>query len=1019
MRVIAALALAGLRHRPLRWVTLAIGIAVASVLPLVAGGLRLTAENAAVQAAVDQIAEPQRTVLAVSSQTLLPADQRVEDAAIRQRFSDLHLSTTQRLMMYRQLSLAGTTFSLGGADGIAQEVRLTSGRLPTSCAPTRCEVVLTATGAADAAATSVRSITPAARQLGLVVTGTAELLDNRLVGSGLIDDELPLLLGGSADQMAALAPLTLFGRATAWVSSLTGTAIAQTGLNAFRLGLAALADQLNVEVGALAITWPEDAVVAAAGRASTSAARFTILGAGAAALQLGFCLAAAVGMRRRQQLVVGLLTRRGASRNQLALSPLLQITAVVAAGLVVGAAVGMAVVAWLAGDIPGGRLGTAWIALTGASTTLAWLGVGAVLLTVAVTLWPPHAETATRVAVDCLLVASVGLAVLVLTGQGGRSGGTDPLTTSVTTLIAVAAGLVAARCWPLLVGLFRRLGGRAGLVWQIAVLGVQRRALAPAVAAGFLAAATCSVVFAGSYQATLRQSAADQAAYLVPLDARIAPSRDVATPLSALDPAALRSIDPGITIAPVVTSAVTVFGGTGRVAALPLTGVDPSVIAMMHNFGAVTGATAGAGQVAALLRVSPAGSSGPVPQIPAGTRSLRIAVTGLAGDIDVNLWVATPEGAEQRIVFKTLGGQLQANLPAGSPLRVVAVELTETSNSLVHRQHAIGEGNTDHALPTGDLVLGAVTADGTALGWNWAGWGSDTAGMRPEAGSPSARAFVHYQISDARVVLSPAFVRRQDLVPLPVAVDPVTAAAAQGGIVSVTISGLTMRARVVAVLDRMPTVGSRFLVADRTAVAALLDRSEPGTAVVTQVWIAAPASAIPTLAAALAVPPASTATVYLRAQIEQLLADDPVAARSSTLLELAGIVALLMAMSAVAMSVRVDRQDSAADHLAWEVDGLGPASIRRVMFLRVCAVIGLGVPLGAIAGAALTGAAVTLIGVGPSGTAVQPPLTVTLGAGWTAAIVGGTLVACLIASALAAASVFRERYPQLPELDLR
>ena len=47
-----------------------------------------------------------------------------------------------------------------------------------------------------------------------------------------------------------------------------------------------------------------------------------------------------------------------------------------------------------------------------------------------------------------------------------------------------------------------------------------------------------------------------------------------------------------------------------------------------------------------------------------------------------------------------------------------------------------------------------------------------------------------------------------------------TAAAAQGGVVTVTMSGLTVKATVVAVLARMPTFGPRFLVADRTAVAA-------------------------------------------------------------------------------------------------------------------------------------------------------------------------------------------------------
>ena len=1017
MRVIAALAIAGLRYRPLRWAMLAVGIAVAGVLPLVAGGLRLTAQNAAVQAAVDLIPGPQRTVLAVSSQTLAPSAQRIEDIAVRQRFSTIGLATTQRLMMYRQLSVAGSTFSLGGADDIGGEVHLTSGRLPTSCTPTRCEVLLTATGGTDPAVATVQTIGPAARQLGLVVTGTADLLDDRLVGSGLIDDEQPLLLGGSADEMAALAPLELFGRTTAWVSSLTGSAIAQAGMDTFRRGLSLLADDLNVSVGGFSVTWPEDAVVAAAGRATASAGRFTILGAGAAVLQLGFCLTAAAGMRRRQQLLVGLLTRRGATRSQLALSPIVQIAAVVTVGAVVGIGIGMLVVAGLSGDMPAGRFGTAAEALAGAWPTLAWLGIGAMALTVAVALWPRDAERTTRVALDCLLVAALGLVVLVLTGQTGGSVGTDPLTTGVTTLISVAAGLIAARCWPLLVSLFRRLSarGRIGLVWQIAIVGVQRRALVPAVAAGFLAAATCSVVFAGSYQATLRQSAVDQAAYLAPLDARIAPSRDVTLPLGVLDPVALHAIDLGITIRPIVTSTVTVFGGTSRAAGLPLTGIDPATLAGMNRFSSTTGSASDGAEVAATLTALRTTSTAPIPQIPAGTRSLRITATGFSRDVTTSLWTATAEGAEQRFDLVPSGPGLRAELPGGPALVVVGIEIAESDDHLVHRQHAVGEGNTDHALPTGDIAFTAATTDGSAIVWDWAGWGSDTASVSADAN----RALVHYQVGDSRLVLSPGFVPRADLDPLPVAADPVTAAGAQNGIVSVTVSGLTLRARVVAVLPRMPTIGSRFLLADRASVAAILDRSAPGTATVSQVWISAPASAMPALASALSTPPTSKATVYLRGQIKGLLAADPVATRSAVLLEMAGVIALLMAMTAMAMSVHVDQQDSAADHLAWEVDGLGPPAIRRVLFVRVCAVIGLGVPLGAFAGIALTGTAVALIGVGAGGTNVQPPLTISLGAGWTSIVIGVTVLACLAASAVAAATAFRERFPQLPELDLR
>ena len=69
---------------------------------------------------------------------------------------------------------------------------------------------------------------------------------------------------------------------------------------------------------------------------------------------------------------------------------------------------------------------------------------------------------------------------------------------------------------------------------------------------------------------------------------------------------------------------------------------------------------------------------------------------------------------------------------------------------------------------------------------------------------------------------------------------PGDAALAHDGGLTVSIGGITMPATVAAVLPRMPTAAARFLVADRDAVAALVDRVAPGTDPVTQVWIGAP-----------------------------------------------------------------------------------------------------------------------------------------------------------------------------------
>ena len=1049
MRVVLALAWAGLRHRPGRWVLLAVGVALGAVLPVVAGGLRATAESAAVAGAVDGLPADQRDLLAFDGANRNPAELAAVDAAVRAGWAGTGLPAPVRYLAFRPLAVAGSTFTLGATDtalaGPDTPVRLTGGRLPAGCTPRRCEVLLSSPAGLDTPA-SVPELTPAATELGLVLTGTAELLDDRLVGAGSVDGDRPLLLGGSVAGLARLSSLELFGRNVTWIGSLSGSTVTGTGVTQLSARVQTMTETLNTRFGGLTVRWPQDAAQDARDRARASAQRFTVLGAGAAVLQLGFAVVVATGLRRREQFVWRLLTRRGAGWIQLVAAPTLQVAVVVAAGVATGMAAGAG---WVAVGIAdgagaGARGAVVADAVARAAPTAVWFAVAAIGLTVAVALWPPGVERATRLVVDVVTVGAVAVTVLVLTDSASRnSGGAGALTTSVTTLIAVTAGLVAARCWPLVTALvgwagLGRLGGRAGrgqlagrdtgrrrsVVARLAVVGGRRRSLGPAVAVGFIAAATCSAVFAGAYRVTLTSSAGQQAAFQVPLDARITSSRDAATPLSVLDVPALQAAGAGVRVAPVVSSAVTVFGGTAAVAALPLTGLDPAVLPSMHDFAATTGATIGATELAARLgapafttgpgSAGPAGGVGPV--LPAGSNRVELAVSGLTDDVDVALWVADPVGTEQQILLRRFGSGLSGELPAGPVLRVTAVEITETSASLMHRQHTTGEGSTDLPLPTGALRFGAVRTDGRTLTWAWTGWGSDHLTVTPSA---PAGLRVAYQIGEDRTVFSPHFLPRAALPVLPVAADPITAGAARGGRLTLEANGLTVTAKIVAVLPRLPTVGPRFLLADRSAVAALLDRGAPGTAAVDQVWVAAPPAALPAVTTLLATGPPSTATVTLRTEIAATLAADPVATRSATLLTAAGLLALLLALVAVAASVQIDRRDAAPDHLSYEVDGLPPPALRRMLVDRAALIVALGVPVGALAGAALTSAAITLLQVGAGGRATTPPLVVDLGGRQTVLVLACTVLAALVVAAGAAAGQFRERHPALPEADQR
>ena len=1040
MRVVLALAWAGLRHRPGQWALLAFGVALGAVLPVVAGGLRSTAESAAVAAAVDGVPADQRALFAFDGAVREPAELSAVDRAVRAGWAGTGLEEPVRYLTFRPLAVAGSTFTLGATDstlaGPGAPVRLTSGRRPVSCTPRRCEVLLTSPPRLDPPA-SVSTLTPAATELGLVITGTAEFIDDRLIGAGSVEPTRPLLLGGSVAGLAQLDSLELFGRTVTWIGALSGPAVARIGAGQLSARVQGMTEAWNVRFGGLTSRWPQDVASAAQGRARTSAQRFTLLGAGAALLQLGFAVVAATGLRRRQRFVWRLLTRRGAGRVQLLVAPVLQIAVVVAVGVLAGIGVGAGwvalTVAGSAGSAGGDRGQVVADAVGQAVPTAAWFGVVATILIVAVALWPPGIERGTRLVVDVITVAAIAVTVLVLTDSAGRaSGGAGVLATSVTTLIAVTAGLVAARCWPLVTALAgpagpaRRGSDRAGgvgrtwgrrlVVARLAVLGGRRRSLGPAVAAGFIAAATCSVVFAGAYRATLASSAQQQAAFQVPLDVRVTSSREVAAPLSVLDLPALAAAAPGVVVAPVVSSAVTVLGGTAAVAALPLTGLDPAVLPRIHEFAATTGAQIGPAELAGRL-AAPAFTSGTAgPSLPTGPGRIQLDATGPTAGIDVGLWVTDPDGAEQQIPLRGNATGLTGELPAWPAIRVSAIEIAESSAEEMHRQHTTGEGSTDLPLPTGKLRLGAVRVDGRPLSWSWAGWGSDELTV---TSAPAGHLDIAYQIAENRTVLSPGFVARADLPALPVAADPATAAAARGGPITVTVNGLTVTARIAAVLPRLPTVGPRFLLADRAAVTTLLNRSAPGTATVDQIWVAAPGDALRPVTELLATGPPSTAAVTVRADIAAALATDPVATRSATLLTTAALLALLLALTAAATSVHIDRREAAPDHLSYEVDGLPPPRLRRMLVDRAVAVVVLGVPIGALAGVVLTTAAISLLQVGAGGRSTTPPLLVDLGGPWTILILTGTVLAALGAAIVAAAGQFRERFPALPDADQR
>jgi hypothetical protein len=1010
--VVPWLAMAQLRHRPGRWGLLALGIALTIAIPVISAGIAESVAAQTVRRTVSQLDPSDRSLLVTQEpqsvfRTGTPAQ---DDARVRAQLAQLTSKPVRRELVYRELTLAGSSFFLAGADDLKTAVRVVAGRLPTQCTPTRCEVVLVGPGDPQQFGRAVAS-------LGVVVVGRAVRTDPMLVSGRLGTGGLPLLVGDGADAMGALTSLQLFSRTVGWAADLDVEQVVRLGVPAYVQRGADVDAVLSRTVGGTTLFRPDDVLQAEDQRATLSARRFGLLGGCAAVLMLGFAVVAAVGLRREHELLLATLRRRGATNRQVRTLTGLETGTTCALGAVAGVAAGAIVAAVLATQAGLAVGATAASALGRAGIVVAALTVAAAVVATLVLVWPESQSRTIWHLLDLLALCCIG-AVILAADRGNAStadlaGGNDPLVVALPVLSAVTAGLIAARLWSPLGRLAERALPRRSVAGRIALLGSLRRPLRPLATTAFLTAAVASVVFAGTYRSTLLAGSADQAAYTVPLDATLQPSTEIISPATVVDSAALAARVPGAQVFGITRTGASVQTTTGTATSLEVVGLDPAAIAQMHRWSRTTGSGESAQAIANELRAAPRIG----PQLPGSARSLSLQVSGMTQNITVSLWLRDDSGREGAVALQPSTGRLQGTVPAlgDGPLRAVALVVEEQPDYATHRQHALGEGNTDQPVLAGTLTFGQVQVDGAAVPWDWSGWGTADGTAR----TSGERFALSYRLESSTAVATPAYVPDTDLPTLPIATDPVTAIAARDGALALQVGGQQVSARVVAVLPRLPTVDGSFVLTDRAALVDLLDRSNPGSGNPTELWVSVPSGSRQALADALSTDPYDRLTVTLRSGVEADLAADPVGRGSRILLVAVGALALAVAAASLVLLVVAERRDGTGEMFAWESDGVRPATLRRMLFLRTLAVVAVGLPLGLLAGYAVASIGARLIAVDAAGSTPQPPLQTTLGSAWTVLALAAGLGAGIAAVALVAASALRERLPVRPEVDLR
>src|SRR3954468_15689620 len=1023
--VLVSLLAARARRAGLRRLAGAGALGLGTALAVVSAAITAVTAEGALVAAVADLPPGERSV-AVATYGL-PDPQRVAglDALVRRRLPELGSGPVHRQLLYRELGdTHHNTVVLGAADDLPGVVRLVSGRLPASCTPTRCEVVLALP--ADAPAATRPPELDAA--LGVVVVGAVRRTDPLLLsGTFTPADGAPLLLGDGVEHVAAIGALNAFGRTIGWVAPLDLARIRAVGVDPWVDAATAMADDFaRTTNDALTVTAPGAVLRAQHQRAVTNAQRFTLLGATGSILLLGAAVVGGAALRRDHEAFSGALRRRGAAPRLLAGLLAGEVAGAAVAGLVVGVVVGgvaAGAVAVRAGLAPLPTAGSAVLAALPASVGLT---VAAALL-LALTIAVPAARDGAAVrgvehvveagALVCVAVAAV-LVARGGVGVGSDAGTADPLLLTLPVLVLVAGALALARLWLPVVRGGQRLVPRGAVAARLGLSAVTGRPLRPAATAALLTAAVATSVFAGAYRATLDRGAADQAAYAVPLAARLQTGLDLERPYDVAPPAALREVLPGVTSPPVLRATASRRVETSQGTPVPLVGVDPGVLPAMAHWDDTVGGGDPA-DLATRLRV------GAVPEgtpLPPGTE-LRIATPGATVTVAVTATVRADDGREQAIELRvarpgTAGAALVGDLtpldrtgaarPAPATGRhLVALTLRLPTDEETRRVHNLGEGNLDRATPSGRFTLGTVTAGGTPAGRPWQGWSGG--GLKASTGGD--RADVRYSLVEGAAILTGrAGGPGDDGDPVPVAVDPATAAAARNGLLDLTLDQTSVQAKVVAVLPRFPTVTGPFAVLDIAALTRLVDLTTPGTAEPVELWLAAPD---PTrLSTALAAAPFDRLVVQQRAPLEASLRADPIARGAAELLAWGAAVTLLAAAAALVLLVAAERHDDAAAEYAWEADGVAPGTLRAALWWRAAAVALPAVPAGILAGAALAALTARLVAVTATATAARPPLVAGAGVLPGSALALVVLLAALVAAAGLAALSLREPLPR-------
>jgi hypothetical protein len=953
---IAQLVLRRARTRPGRGLIVAAGIAIACALVAGLAGGSLAARDRALQRTVASLPAAQRAVRVGWSGTSPGPDFARLDRAARATLRPLG-GTPARSVAFRSLALHGGLVQIAAVDSLARVLRLTSGRLPRSCTPTRCEVV------------ALSGHLPArldATGIHLRVVGRGSLTSALPLGDVLAHEPgmpaTPVVVAAGVHALTSLPALSALFRGYSWAVALRPRSIHVWNTSAVLARIAQGQNDLQLDDSSFGVTAPVDQLVAAQGSGQAAARRILLVGGEAAALVLAFAVLAAAGLRRDVEAERRRLEHHGASRSQSALLALAESCLAAFLGTLAGLVAGVLAIAVIADQtgLPAVALARHALGSPLALALVAGCGLAAAGL-VAGRLLSAEADAASRARVGPLDVAAIASALAVVLAllrgpatadqlQQGRGAGI--LLLALPALVALSAGVALARLLGPLVRLAERAGRGASAAPRLALLALARGRARTSATAAFLAVSIGLAAFAAVYGATLSEGDRDQAAFQVPLDFTASQGTSLTRPLDAAPLARWRAVAPGAVALPVLRLPAAVVLRNGSFVSPDLIGLPATGLSALHAIGRA-GLDRSPAAIAA--RLAPGGGvSLRGLRLPPGARSLSLPATVTGTAVGITLTVSTPGGGIDLVGLHRDGPRYRGTLPAsaGGGL-LIGVQFDQPEGNAKADAHQAAEGVQAAASQTGTILLGSLQAGEQRVGSLRGFIGRGGAHVRVRAGG----LLVRYVLDGS----AQAYIRPRepfDSMPLPVLASPdVARSAGPGGVLALQVDGIDLRARVVATSSRFPTeAGAPFLVADERSLSAALAADSPADSLPSELWLGVPPVAAAHVAQVLRGPPFSALSISSRRAVERSLRDDPLARGLVLALAAGALLALLLSLAGLLLAVTSDLRDEQGMLADLEAQGLAPGELRLHVRLRAAMLVAAGLVGGVAVGAALVAA---------------------------------------------------------------